>query len=99
MKLYAPGAFTTATGAAIDPYTSNFASTHGGTSQASPLVAACIADLYQLKPTVTATQINSALTSSSAQVTDPKNGLNFPYLDCDQALIHIDRIFANGMEM
>lgn len=99
VKLYAPGAFTTATGAAIDPYTTNFASSYGGTSQASPLVAACIADLFQLKPTVTSAQINSALASSSTQVTDPKNGLTFPHLDCEQALIHIDRIFANGMEM
>jgi subtilisin family serine protease len=98
VELYAPGAYTTATGAAIDPFTINFASTYGGTSQAAPLVASCIADLFQLKPTSTAAQINSALVSSTTHVTDPKSGISFPRLNCEQALIYIDRIFANGFQ-
>ncbi|WP_165371582.1 S8 family peptidase [Pseudolysobacter antarcticus] len=96
VQLYAPGAYTTATGLNTDPFTSNGQSSYGGTSQASPLVASCIADLFQLKPNATAVQIKAALAASPAHITDPKSGLSFPRLDCKQALIYLDRIFANG---
>jgi hypothetical protein len=98
VALYAPGAYTTATGLDIDPFTSGFASTYGGTSQAAPLVAACIADLFQFKPDLTPAQVRAALVASDVRVIDPKNGLSFPRLDCDNALVGIDRIFASGFD-
>lgn len=92
VALYAPGAYTTSTGLG------GATSTYGGTSQAAPLVAACIADLFQFKPDLTRERIRSALTASPTRVTDPKNGLSFPRLDCEQALLDIDRIFAGGFD-
>jgi subtilisin family serine protease len=98
VALYAPGAYTTATGLDIDPFTVGFSSTYGGTSQASPLVAACVADLYQLRPNLTPAQVKAALIASDVHVVDPKNGLSFPRLNCDKALTDLDRIFANGFD-
>ena len=96
VALYAPGAFITSTGLDISPYTNGYEATYGGTSQAAPLVAACIADLFQLKPSLTPTQVKTALLASDVRVTDPKNGLAFPRLNCEKALIDLDRVFANG---
>ncbi|MBO9663562.1 S8 family serine peptidase [Dokdonella sp.] len=92
VALYAPGAYTVSTGLA------GATSSYGGTSQAAPLVAACIADLFQFKPTLTRERVKSALIASPTRVVDPKNSLSFPRLDCEQALIDIDRIFADGLE-
>jgi subtilisin family serine protease len=78
--LFAPGALVTSTG--IGGGTSTFA----GTSQASPLAAACAALLLEADPTLTPDQVEVALKSSSTTVTDPKNGLSFPRLDCEEAL-------------
>lgn len=86
VSIYAPGAYTTATGSNIDPYTSGYVSTYGGTSQAAPLVAACIADLYQARPDLTPAEMTHALLATGSQVTDPKSGLTFPRLDCAKAL-------------
>ena len=96
VAIYAPGAYTTATGLDTDPYTSNGASSYGGTSQAAPLVAACAADLFQLRPAPTAAKVKAALLASDVHVTDFKNGLSFPRLNCEKALIDLDRIFGNG---
>ena len=98
VSLYAPGAYTTATGSNIDPYTAGYSSTYGGTSQAAPLVAACIADLYQQQPSLTPDQMISLLVNSSAHVTDPKNGLTFPMLDCGQSTAVADTVFDAGFE-
>lgn len=98
VALYAPGAYTTATGLDIDPFTVGFSSTYGGTSQASPLVAACVADLFQLRPNLTPAQVKAALTASDVHVVDPKNGLSFPRLNCEKALVDLDRIFASGLD-
>jgi len=98
VAIYAPGAYTTATGLDIDPYTNNGASSYGGTSQAAPLVAACAADLFQLRPAPTAARVKAALIASDVHVTDPKNGLSFPRLNCEKALIDLDRIFGNGFD-
>lgn len=78
--LFAPGALMTSTGL------NNSTSTYVGTSQASPMVAACAADLLQAKPSLAASQVESALKSSSTLVTDPTNGRTFPLLDCDKSL-------------
>src|SRR5262245_36070557 len=80
VDLYAPGAFVTATG--LNGGTSSY----GGTSQASPIVAACAADLIAAAPGVTADALEAALESSPVMVTDPKNGRVFPRLDCEASL-------------
>ena len=98
VAIYAPGAYTTATGLETDPYTVNGSSSYGGTSQAAPLVAACAADLFQLRPDLTPVQVEAALLASDVHVTDPKNGLSFPRLDCEKAMIDLDRLFASGFD-
>jgi subtilisin family serine protease len=78
--VFAPGALTTSTG--FTGTTSAFQ----GTSQASPLTAACTATLLEAQPSLTPAQIEAAIEGSSTLVTDSKNGLTFPRLDCLQAL-------------
>lgn len=76
MDLVAAGAFTTSTG------NTGSSSTYAGTSQASPAVAACAADLLEVAPTLTPDQLEAALEASPTVVVDAKNGLSFPRLDC-----------------
>lgn len=92
IALYAPGAFVTSTGRTA------VTSSYAGTSQAAPLTASCIADLRQFLPSATPAQIRAALIASPTHVVDPKNGQSFPRLDCENALIRLDRIFAHGFE-
>lgn len=92
IALYAPGAWVTSTGRGA------VTSTYAGTSQAAPLTASCIADLKQFMPSLTPAQIRAALVASPTHVVDPKNGQSFPRLDCADALIRVDRIFANGFD-
>jgi subtilisin family serine protease len=58
----------------------------GGTSAAAPLVASCAALLKQKHSAVTPASVEVALGASATWVTDPKNGLSFPRLDCAEAL-------------
>ncbi len=58
----------------------------GGTSAAAPLAASCAALLKQKHPAATPASIEMALGTSPTWVTDPKNGLSFPRLDCAAAL-------------
>jgi hypothetical protein len=78
--LFAPGAVTTSTG--LGGGTSDYM----GTSQASPLAAACAADILQAYPGTTPDRLEAALKRSPTWVTDPKNGMSFPRLDCQAAL-------------
>ena len=81
--LVAPGSETTSTGLG------GGTSTMSGTSQASPLAAACAAVLRQADPALTPAEIEAALKDSLVRVTDAKNGLEFPRLDCHVALVRI----------
>ena len=78
--LYAAGAFVTAAG--FDGTTS----TYGGTSQASPMVAACAAALKQAAPASTVAQRVEAMRLAPTRVTDPVSGRSYPFLDCVDAL-------------
>jgi Subtilase family len=80
IDLFAPGALVTSTGLG------NTTSTYAGTSQASPMVAACSADLLQANPTLTANGVETALKGTTARVTDPTNSVQYPRLDCEQSL-------------
>jgi subtilisin family serine protease len=77
--LFAPGAPTTSTGRF------GGTSTYYGTSQASPLAAACAALLLDEDPSRTAGDLETALETSSTLVTDTTNGFSFPRLDCEEA--------------
>lgn len=59
--------------------------TASGTSMASPHAAGCAALLIQAGDATTPDAIEARLETSPAQVTDPKNGLTFPRLDCAPA--------------
>lgn len=78
--LMAPGAPTTSS------EIGGGASTFYGTSQASPLAAACAALMLDADPTLTPAQIEAALEASPASVTDATNGLAFPRVDCVDAI-------------
>ena len=89
--LFAPGAFVQAAG--LGGGTSNF----GGTSQASPIVAGCIALLKQAEPTASLADIEAALKSTGTTVTDPSSNVSYPRINCDQALASL-AIFSDGFE-
>ena len=78
--LVAPGARTSATGIG------GGMTTFTGTSQASPLAAACAALLLESDPTLAPDEIEARLEASPTRVTDARNGLDFPRLDCQSAL-------------
>jgi subtilisin family serine protease len=82
LDLLAPGAPTTSTGLGSNTATS----TYYGTSQASPLAAACAALLLQKDPSLTPARLETALKTSPKRITDTRNGLIFPRLDCGAAL-------------
>ncbi|MBB5208387.1 S8 family peptidase [Chiayiivirga flava] len=93
VDLYAPGASTTSSG--LGGGTSTFT----GTSQASPLAAGCAAVLRAHVPGASAQAVEAALKASPVRVIDPKNGLEFPRLDCLDALLRLDAdLFADGFE-
>lgn len=74
--LFAPGAAITS------DYLSNGTSTFYGTSQASPHAAGCAADILEADPSLTPDEIESALKLNGVSVTDAKNALTFPRIDC-----------------
>jgi hypothetical protein len=78
--LFAPGAPTTSAG--VGGGTSTFF----GTSQASPLAAACAALLLEAEPGLSSAETRAAIKTSPVPVTDATNGLSFPRLDCEEAL-------------
>jgi subtilisin family serine protease len=75
-NLFAPGAAITS------DYLSNGTSTFYGTSQASPHAAGCAADILEADPSLTPDEIEAALATTGVPVTDAKNGLTFPRIDC-----------------
>jgi len=58
-----------------------------GTSQAAALASACAAALLGAAPSAPVLDVESALTSSTTALVDPKNGLALPRLDCFGALV------------
>jgi hypothetical protein len=77
----APGVNITSTGLA-----NGTAGGLQGTSFASPHAAGCAALLIQAKVATTPDEIEAFLKSSPVEVTDPKNGLTFPRIDCSPAV-------------
>lgn len=74
--LFAPGVSVTSTG--LGGSTSTFS----GTSMATPHVAGCVADLLQADGTSGPDAIEKRFEDVGVTVTDPKNALSFPRVDC-----------------
>lgn len=87
--VFAPGALVTST--RLEGGTASYA----GTSQASPIVAACAALLLEESPDLKPADIEAMLKHSDTMVTDATNGLSFPRLDCSMALL---AFFSDGFE-
>jgi subtilisin family serine protease len=87
--LFAPGALVTSTRLGGE------STAYAGTSQASPLVAACAALLLEESPNLRPARMEAMLKDSEVMVTDATNGLSFPRLDCAMALT---AIFSDGFE-
>jgi subtilisin family serine protease len=93
VDLYAPGAAVTSSGRG------GGTSTFFGTSQATPLTAGCTASLRAAFPAATPAQLEAALEASPTRITDAKNGLVFPRLDCVAAALEIEfGVFSDGFE-
>ena len=86
------GAFVTSTG------NNGGTSTFAGTSQASPMVAACAAALKQARPGLTMDQIEALLEAAPTTVSTPRNGISYPFLDCRAAVQSLGYVFLNGFE-
>lgn len=91
-KIFAPGARITSSGRG------GGLSTYYGTSQAAPHVAACAVLIRSQNPTLSVSEVEQSLLNTPTQVTDPKNNLDFPRLDCAYALSSIDKVFEDGFE-
>lgn len=89
--IYAPGALITSSGMG------GGTATYAGTSQASPIVAACAALLLEESPNLQPTYLEATLKRSDVMVTDTKNGLSFPRLDCAVA-VALAPFFSDGFE-
>ncbi len=78
-------------------------STFRGTSQAAPLVTACVAALLENDPSLTADDLETVLETSSVLVTDTTNSLDFPRLACTASapvpglLPHATALLASGL--
>jgi subtilisin family serine protease len=90
MDLFAPGGAITSTrlgGGSV---------TFFGTSMASPHGAACAADILQARPGLNAAAQEAALKATGKPITDARNGLTIPRIDCLAALQIRNCVDADG---
>ena len=80
LDLLAPGAIVTST------WPVGLTRGRAGTSQAAPIVSACAALLRQADPSASSRAIATALRTSPTWLTDARNGIDYPRLDCGAAL-------------
>lgn len=92
--LIAPGAWVTSAGMASPVATSTFA----GTSMASPMAAGCLVQLRQAFPNLPRQRLEQALMASPVTVTRPPLTQSWPRLDCLDAFVRLDGIFAGGFD-
>ncbi len=91
--LFAPGVLLTSAFFGGGTYTVD----NGGTSGASPHAAGCAALLIESGEARTPSAIETRLKISPTTITDPKNGLSFPRLDCSYSAIAALRGLINRM--
>lgn len=92
--LLAPGAWLTAAGSASP----TAAITYAGTSMAAPLTAGCVALLKQAFPTLAPARIEAALKASPVRLSRPPMSQDYPRVDCLDAFLRLDALFANGFQ-
>ena len=92
--LLAPGAPVTAAGTASPSATVTLA----GTSMASGLMAGCVALLREAVPDAGPATIETALRASAVRLTRAPLGQTYPRVDCLDALLRLDVLFANGFQ-
>jgi subtilisin family serine protease len=80
LDLLAPGAIVTST------WPVGLTRGRAGTSQAAPIATACGALLRQAQPSASPTEVTLALRTSATWLTDTRNGVDYPRLDCAAAL-------------
>jgi subtilisin family serine protease len=80
LDLLAPGAIVTST------WPVGLTRGRAGTSQAAPMVSACAALLRQADQSASPSVITAALRASPTWLTDARNGIDYPRLDCGAAL-------------
>jgi subtilisin family serine protease len=80
VDLLAPGAMITSS------YIGGVLNTTGGTSQASPTAAGVAALMLEANPSLTATEIKTALQNTGVSITDTRNSLVFPRIDACNAV-------------
>jgi len=78
--LFAPG------GAITTSYRGGFSVTAFGTSFSAPHATACAALLKQADPSISAGAIENSFKATGHPVTDPRNNLTFPRIDCLAAI-------------
>jgi subtilisin family serine protease len=91
--VFAPGVLLTSDGLNGGTFTV----TNGGTSGASPHVAGCAALLIESGEALTPAAIETRVKTSPVTITDPKNGLSFPRLDCSYSAIDALRALMRRM--
>lgn len=92
--LIAPGAWVTSAGIASP----TAASTYAGTSMASPMVAGCLTQLRDAFPRLPRQRLEAAVLASPATVTRPPLTQRWPRLDCLDAFVRLDTIFAGDFD-
>jgi subtilisin family serine protease len=92
--LIAPGAWVTSAGLASP----TAASTYAGTSMASPMVAGCLTQLREAFPRLPRQRLEAAVLASPVTVTRPPLTQRWPRLDCLDAFVRLDTIFAGGFD-
>jgi predicted lipoprotein with Yx(FWY)xxD motif len=78
--LFAPGSMITTS------LRNGSTSTVSGTSFSAPHATACAALLKQVDPSISAGAIENTLKATGVPVTDPRNGITFPRIDCFAAI-------------
>ena len=86
LTMLAPGALITAGGVTL-----------GGTSQATPHVAAAIAVLASAVPSATVSQLRMAVATSSINIFDSRAGRSFPRLDIPSSIDAMQVVTPNAL--
>jgi hypothetical protein len=92
--LLAPGSATTTT----SRMSFGGVGTWWGTSFSTPLALACAATLLEANPGLAPDLLEAALESSSTRIFDPRNGFDYPRVDCEEAHAYVRGACADALD-